>query len=133
MIQKFLPSGPGKSTMHYEVYRNTKSSEEDFKTIADMYARVMSEDKVLCERAQQNLNAGVFINGAMHPRWERGPLFFQNTVREVITEHYKREKAAGEEIWAARQKLPNDAFVSQSDIDICNDIVCGMGKKGLEW
>lgn len=46
MIQKILPTGPIDSTMHYEVYRNKNSSEEDFKTIADTYARVMGEDKV---------------------------------------------------------------------------------------
>lgn len=135
MIQKFLPTGPNNSTMHYEVYRNKNSSDEDFHIIADMYARVMSEDKVLCERAQQNLKAGVYINGALHPRWEKGPLFFQNTVREVITEHHNREKAAGEEIWPARPQMPTGvgADISQDDVDLCNEIVCGMGKKGLEW
>ena len=133
MIQKFLPQGPSKSTMHYEVYRNKNSSEEDFKLISEIYARVMSEDKALCDRAQQNLNSGVFINGELHPRWEKAPLFFQNTVREVITDHYQREKAAGHEIWAARQKLPDNAAVSQVDIDICNDIVCRAGKEVLAW
>ena len=85
MVQKFLPNGPKKSSMHYEIYRNKNSAEEDFKAIADMYARVMAEDKVLCDRAQQNLNTGVFINGQLHSKFEKAPIFFQNTVREVIT------------------------------------------------
>ena len=58
MIQKFLPDTATKSTLHYEVYRNKTSSDADFKLISEMYARVMAEDKVLCERAQKNLNAG---------------------------------------------------------------------------
>lgn len=133
MIQKFLPSGASSCKMHYEVYRNKHSADKDFKLIADMYARVMSEDKVLCERAQKNLNAGVIMNGELHPRWEKGPLFFQQTVREVVTEHYKREKAAGHEIWPARQKLPDDALLSLDDMEICNGISCNTRKEVLVW
>lgn len=72
MIQKFQPSSAKHTKVHYEVYRNRNSSDEDFHTIADTYARVMKEDKALCDRAQANLNAGVFINGELHPRWEKG-------------------------------------------------------------
>ncbi|GAB7323139.1 hypothetical protein MBLNU13_g05640t1 [Cladosporium sp. NU13] len=124
MIQKFMPSSATHTKVHYEVYRNKESSEEDFRTIADTYARVMKEDKALCDRAQANLNAGVFINGELHPRWEKGPLHFQSQVREVITEHFQREKAEGREIWPARQQLPKDA-VSESDMEICNGLACG--------
>lgn len=132
MIQKFLPDGPTRSSMSYEVYRNKHSSEDDFKLISKTYARVMAEDKVLCDRAQKNLNTGVFVNGLLHPRWEKGPLYFQNTVREVITEHYKREKAAGYEIWPARPQLPDDV-VSQQDMEICNGLTCADEKGGLVW
>lgn len=74
MIQKFLPTSATTTKVHYEVYRSTSpaSSEADFRTIADTYARVMQEDKALCDRAQANLNAGVFVNGELHPRWEKG-------------------------------------------------------------
>ncbi|KAI0444652.1 Rieske [2Fe-2S] iron-sulfur domain-containing protein [Xylaria telfairii] len=133
MVQKFLPDGPKKSSMHYEVYRNKDSSDEDFNAIADMYKRVMAEDKVLCDKAQQNLNTGVFINGQLHPKFEKAPIFFQNTVREVISEHYKREKAEGTEVWPARQTLPANAQVSQEDMEICNGLGCGLGKEGLAW
>jgi phenylpropionate dioxygenase-like ring-hydroxylating dioxygenase large terminal subunit len=76
MIQKFMPASATHTKVHYEVYRNKDSSEEDFRTIADTYARVMKEDKALCDRAQANLNAGVFINGELHPRWEKGMFCF---------------------------------------------------------
>ena len=132
MIQKFLPDGPNQSSMHYEVYQNKHSSDKDFNTIADTYARVMSEDKLLCGRAQKNLNTGVFICGQLHPKAEKGPLFFQSTVRKVITEHYNREKAAGHEIWPAKQQLPDDA-ISQEDMEICNGLTCGGEKEGLVW
>jgi hypothetical protein len=77
MIQKFLPSSATHTRVHYEVYRNTSSSEANFRTIADTYARVMIEDKALCDRAQANLNAGVFINGELHPRWEKGMIMLR--------------------------------------------------------
>ena len=133
MIQKFLPTGASKCTMHYEVFRNKNSSDEDFRAIADTYARVMSEDKVLCEGAQKNLNAGVIIAGEMHPRWEKGPLHFQQNVRDVVTEHFNREKAAGHEIWPARQRLPDDAMISKEDLEICNAIACTGAKEQLVW
>ena len=133
MIQKFLPDGPSKSSMHYEIFRNKNSSDEDFHLIADMYARVMSEDKELCRRQQKNLNAGVIVNGELHPRWEKGPLFFQQTCREVVTEHYRREKAAGHEIWPARQQLPDTAYVSQEDLEICNGLSCSTPQEVMAW
>ena len=119
--------------MHYEIYRNKHSGEEDFKLISEMYARVMAEDKVLCDNAQKNLNAGVFVNGQLHPKYEKAPLFFQAVNREVVVEHYKREKAEGREIWPARQKLPDSAVVSQEDIEICQGLGCGAHKEAVDW
>ena len=133
MIQKFMPSGPSKTLVHYEIYRNKRSSEADFRAIADTYARVMLEDKALCERAQKNLLAGVFVNGEMHPRWEKGPLFFQQTVREAIKEHFQREKREGREIWPARQRLPASATMSAEDLEICDGLGCGSQKEMLAW
>lgn len=134
MIQKFLPDGPRKSTMHYEVFRNKNSSDEDFELISNMYARVMAEDKVLCDRAQKNLNAGVFLNGEMHPRCEKGPLYFQGSIRDMVTEHHRREKAEGAEIWPARQKLPTNAAISREDLEMCNSLDCaGDGKRAEEF
>ena len=111
--------------MAYEIYRNRNSSEEDFRLINDMYERVMREDKVLCDNQQKNLDRGVFVNGQLHPKFEKAPLFFQQTVREVITEHYEREKAAGGKVFPARQQLPSNATVSEKDEQISADVCCG--------
>lgn len=133
MVQKFLPSGPKSSKMSYEVYKNKDSSDTDFNLINDMYARVMSEDKVLCNNAQRNLDRGVFVNGQLHPKYEKAPLFFQSSVRDAITEHYEREKSEGRELWPAQQKLPGDAEVSQQDEMICADLACRAQKEVLAW
>lgn len=133
MIQKFIPIGPSRTTISYEVYRNKSSTDEQFRAIADTYRRVMGEDKVLCEGVQKNLNAGVFANGELHPHWEKGPLFFQQTVREVISEHFQREKAEKREIWPARQKLAEGATMSEGDMEICEGLGCGKTKEVLAW
>ncbi|KJK61939.1 Ring hydroxylating alpha subunit catalytic domain protein [Aspergillus parasiticus SU-1] len=133
MVQKFLPKGPNHSTMAYEIWRHKDAKEEDFRLINDMYARVMGEDKVLCNNAQKNLNRGVFVNGELHPKYEKAPLFFQSTCREVVTEHFDREKKEGREIWPARQQLPNDAKVSAKDEEICSGLACGAQKEVLAW
>lgn len=120
MIQKFMPRGPSETQIEYEIYRNKNSSEEDFHLIADMYARVMAEDKALCTNAQQNL--GVYTSGELHPRWEKGPLHFQQSIRDMIYEHVEKEKKAGEEIWPARQVVEN------KDEALCRGLT-----SNLEW
>ena len=128
MVQKFLPHGPNKSKMAYEIYRHKDSTEEAFKAISEPYARVMNEDKVLCMGQQSNLDRGVFTNGLLHPRWEKAPIFFQSAVREAVTEHYEMEKRAGREIWPARQKAKGaGADVSAKDEDSAGDS-CVVGE-----
>ena len=84
----------------------------------------MSEDKFLCDNAQKNISAGVFVNGELHPRMEKGPLFFQRLVREALVEHHEREKSIKQEIWPARQILPTTSMASQKDIEFCSGLAC---------
>jgi hypothetical protein len=134
MIQKFLPKGPKSSTMSYEIYRNRNSTETDFRLISDMYERVMREDKVLCTNAQRNLERGVFVNGQLHPKYEKAPLFFQETCREVVTEHYEKEVAEGREIAPAKQSVKDGGEgISASDESICAGLACGSQRAVLAW
>lgn len=123
--------------MSYQVFRNKNATEEDFQTVNQMYKRIMSEDKVLCAAAQRNINNGVFLNGEMHPRMEKGPLFFQNLCREAVIEHYGKERAANKEIWPARQQLNGyNAEVAEKDMKFCAGLSCSndFNEKGpLAW
>ena len=121
--------------MHYQIFRNKNSSEEDFQLIAKMYNRIVGEDKVLCELAQKNLNAGIFVNGELHPRLEKGPLYFQKVNREVIRKHVKLERAAGKEIWPAKQKVKREGNgeMSWEDELLCEGLSCADGRKEVEW
>jgi hypothetical protein len=133
MLQRFLPSGPSKSAMHYQIFRNKNSTEEQFQMIHQLYKKVVGEDKILCELAQKNLNAEIFVNGEMHSRLEKGPLYFQKQVRQVIWEHYEKEKAAKKEIWPARQQLPASAVESMADAEMCAGLACEGESKGIAW
>ncbi|KAJ5702731.1 Rieske iron-sulfur domain-containing protein [Penicillium malachiteum] len=133
MIQKFLPNSARSSKMAYEIYKNKNSSSEEFHLISDMYERVMREDKVLCDKAQRNLDRNVFISGQLHPKFEKAPLFFQTTAREVVVEHFEREKREGHEIWPAKQKVPGNSQVSDKDEAFCAGLSCGAQKEILAW
>jgi peptide subunit release factor RF-3 len=133
MIQKFHPTSANHSKMAYEIYRNRNSTDEDFKLISEMYERVMREDKVLCNNAQKNLDRNVFINGQLHPKYEKAPLFFQSAVRDAITKHFELEKSEDREIWPAKRKLPFNAQASEKDEEICAAVSCGTNKDSLAW
>jgi hypothetical protein len=119
--------------MEYDVYRHKNASDEDFKMIDSMFKRILNEDKWLCNNAQKNLNAGVFVNGEMHPKMESGPGFFQQSVREHLMHHRKLEDQAGQEIWPARQMLPADSRESKEDLDFCSNLACKNRRDGLAW
>ena len=122
--------------MMYEVYRNKNSSEEDFQRIDAIYKRVMKEDKYLCDLTQKNLNSGVFVNGQMHPKMESGPLYFQQSVREIVQAHHKREQAVKQEIWPARQQLPDtsDSMVASKDVEFCSGLACSTtNQEVMAW
>lgn len=121
-MQRFVPTSPNNCVMRYEVYRNKNSSDENFELINSMYKRIMSEDKYLCENAQKNLERGVFVNGELHPEMEKGPLYFQRVVRQMVQEHFKREENEGREIWPAQQTLPSNASTSKEDMDFCDKL-----------
>ena len=136
MIQRFHPLTPTTSTMSYEIYRNRSSTSQEFHLIADMYERVMREDKVLCDAAQKNLDRGVFVNGQLHPKYEKAPLFFQNTVRQVVKEHWEREKSVGRVVWPAQRGMGENTRVSDGDEEVCRGVeMCKGGgeKEVLVW
>lgn len=116
-MQRFVPTSPTDCEMRYEVYRNKSSTEEDFQLINTMYKRIMSEDKYLCVEAQKNLATGVFVNGLLHPRMEKGPLYFQAVVRDILHEHFDREKELGQQIWPARLAVLTEAESALKDED----------------
>ncbi|KAF4979959.1 hypothetical protein FDECE_17965, partial [Fusarium decemcellulare] len=124
-MMRCVPTSESHCSMEYEVYRHKNASDEDFTRIDQIFKRILAEDKWLCNNAQKNLNAGVFVNGEMHPRMEQGPLYFQNRVRQLLKSHHKLEEAAKKEIWPAQQALPKDASGTEQDMGFCSGLACG--------
>ncbi|CAG8935544.1 unnamed protein product [Penicillium salamii] len=123
-IQKFVASGPHDTRMIYEIYRNKNATDEAFNEVDTIYKRVMSEDKVLCAAAHKNIQRGAFIAGEMHPKMEKGPLYFQKRVRETMLEHYQKEVAAGKEIWPAQHFPSGNKEVTEVDMQFCGAVDC---------
>lgn len=106
-IQRMVPTSPTTSRIENDVFRHESATDEEFKAIIDFYHQVLDEDKVLCDRAQANINTGVYINGEFHPQKEKGPLYFQATVRRHVMEHraLEEDNNNGREIWPAVPKV----------------------------
>lgn len=119
--------------MEYEVYRHKNASDDDFRKIDEMFKRILAEDKWLCNNAQKNLNAGVFVNGEMHPKMEQGPLYFQHRVRELLNHHHQLEQVAKREIRPVQQILPNGCHETEKDLGLCSGLACSKGQAALAW
>jgi hypothetical protein len=66
-----IPVDEKHTRIENEVFRHDSAGDEIFKATMDFYAQVLDEDKELCESAQANLEAGVFVSGELHPDKER--------------------------------------------------------------
>ncbi|KAH7214446.1 Rieske [2Fe-2S] iron-sulfur domain-containing protein [Fusarium oxysporum] len=141
-IQHFNVDKPDKdgmgiySTFYYPnasiTISSNSASDEDFNEISNCFKQILKEDKDLCNAAQKNLNAGIFVNGELHPRVEKGPLFFQETTRKLVMEHHQQEGHEGHEIWPAAPKNGQSGN-GQDDIDFCNKLEACAGSDSLMW
>ncbi|KAF5644095.1 cytochrome P450 monooxygenase oxidoreductase [Fusarium sp. NRRL 52700] len=131
-IMRCIPISASRTKMEYEVYRANTASDEDFNEISDCFKQILKEDKDLCNAAQKNLNAGIFVNGELHSRVEKGPLFFQETTRKLVMDHRKQEEHDGHEIWPAAPKSSQSGN-GQGDIDFCNKLEACTGSESLKW
>lgn len=130
-IMRCVPVSAGQTKMEYEVYRHKGATEEDFTKISEFYKQVLREDKDLCNGAQRNLNAGIFLNGELHPRVEKGPLFFQQITRDLVVAHREREEKEGAEIWPATPQHTVSEKTDQ-DISFCKGLDCMANPERME-
>lgn len=132
-MMRCVPTSATTCSLEYEVYRHKSASNEDFENIDSFFKRVLAEDKYLCEEVQKNLNAGVFTNGEMHPDLESAPIYFQETVREVLMAHRRTEDSQGREIWPATRSMPHSDVTARDDA-FCSGLACKVAQNGeAEW
>lgn len=66
-----IPLTATTSKVENEVYRHKDATDKEFDDINAFYRQVLDEDRELCVGAQENLSAGVFVNGELHPNKEK--------------------------------------------------------------
>lgn len=130
-MMRCVPTSESTCSMEYEVYRHKDASDEDFEHIDSMFKRILAEDKWLCNATQSNLNAGVYVNGQLHPSYEQGPLYFQKLVRQAVIEHRTKEERLKEEIWPSSQDVSGIAATNQ-EIAFCVSLD-PQRSKDLAW
>ena len=117
-----VPTSATTVTSEFEVYRHQDAATEDFEYIDAFFKRVLNEDKELCIRTQKNLNAGVFVNGRLHPHLEKGPAFFQSKIRSLLTSHKVAEDEKKQEIWPGRRAEQHGEI--EEDTLFCSGLSC---------
>lgn len=116
--------------MEYEVYRKIDGNSEEFDRVNQLFKRVLAEDKWLCNETQKNLEAGIYVNGPMHPDYEAGPLYFQSLVKTAIFAHRKEEEKQKSLIWPA---VPDVESRVDEEEAFCTGLSCDTDSKSLAW
>lgn len=129
---RVLPQSASHTILQYDIYTKKGLDEDSKKEFVDFLQLVEYEDFELCQLTQKNLNQGIYSSGYLHPQKERGVLYYQGVVRDMVKEHFQLESQAGKPI--------NPAFVGHSrankDVEeldeICNQLECQSGNE-LQW
>lgn len=127
---RVVPVSATKTSMQYEVYRHKDATDEEFNEVDAFFKQVESEDKGLCNAAQRNLNAGVYVTGDLNSFNEKGVLYFQKLLKDAVVAHREEEKKAGDEIWPTRRMAARTGI--QEEIEFCKDL-CNSYAKEVEW
>ncbi|KAL2828350.1 Rieske [2Fe-2S] iron-sulfur domain-containing protein [Aspergillus pseudoustus] len=130
-LMRVNPTSATTTILQYEVYRHKDAPTEVFDELDVFFKQVEGEDKQLCEGAQRNLNAGVYVNGVLHPSTEKGVLYFQTLVRSALLKHHEAEEAGGRDIWPSVNKI-QEVTKTRSELDFCAKLDCGADA-GLAW
>ncbi|KAL4975290.1 hypothetical protein BDW66DRAFT_160597 [Aspergillus desertorum] len=119
------------------VTATTSKIENEFNAILAFYRQVLDEDRELCEGVQQSLRTGVFMNGELHPEKEKGPIRFQESLKEMVMEHAMEEERLGGEIWPAVPKMTckDGSGKGGEEVRFCErlDSKGCLDGKGLAW
>ncbi|KAK2751839.1 hypothetical protein FQN55_009282 [Onygenales sp. PD_40] len=81
---------PNVTRMEFDYYH--LESGDKFEEYFKFVRQVAMEDYELCEKAQENLQKGVYNEGILNPVKETGVAYYQNRVFDLVTEQHKAEK-----------------------------------------
>lgn len=89
-----------KARIEFDYYHQEPADSDQFATYFQFVRRVALEDYELCEKAQENLENGVYAQGVLNPEKEGGVIHYQGLVRKAVVGQFwreERERERGEE------------------------------------
>lgn len=81
-----------KARMEFDYYHQEPADSDKFANYFQFVRRVALEDYELCEKAQENLENGVYAQGVLNPEKEGGVIHYQGLVRKAVVEQFRREE-----------------------------------------
>jgi hypothetical protein len=139
---RVIPVDRTHSRLEYEIYARKGLDESKMQEFISFLREVEKEDFDLCEACQKNLNAGVYLAGALNPDKENGTLFYQSLVKKMVLQHLAMEKEKGEKIdpayaglRSAKRGAGHGDMVSQVlEMErICRGLETGCGSDEELW
>jgi choline monooxygenase len=87
MMERMMPIGHGGTQLIYDYFLKSEIASDAAETarIMAMSATVTAEDKWICEKVQENIDAGVYDTGVLSTRHEEGVAWFQRMTGAVST------------------------------------------------
>lgn len=83
---------PGITRMEFDYYHKEDSDSEAFEEYFKFVRRVALEDYELCERAQMNLEKGVYCQGILNSEKESGVIHYQQLVRQQVVDLFQKQQ-----------------------------------------
>lgn len=83
-IERIIPVDAGRTRVSYDFFFRDVDARAANDEVVRIACTILDEDRVICERVQHNLAAGVYDTGVLSPRHENGVAAFQQWVRESL-------------------------------------------------
>lgn len=85
MMERMMPIGHDRTRLIYDYFLKPEIAADAAETakIMSMSATVTAEDKWICEKVQENIDAGVYDTGVLSPRHEEGVAWFQRMTGSI--------------------------------------------------
>ncbi|SGZ57687.1 CIC11C00000001586 [Sungouiella intermedia] len=130
---RVLPISATHTILQYDIYTKKGLPDAEKKEFVDFLQLVELEDFNLCQLTQKNLNQGIYGSGFLHPTKERGVLYYQGLVRDMVKDHFALEEKKGGIVNPAYLGGALNDEVKELD-ELCNKLDCGSGEKsGIDW
>ncbi|ODV77699.1 ISP domain-containing protein [Suhomyces tanzawaensis NRRL Y-17324] len=129
---RVLPQSAQHTILQYDIFTKKGLDEATKKEFVDFLQLVEIEDFNLCQNTQKNLDQGVYSSGYLHPQKEKGVLYYQGLVRDMVKEHFAKEQAAGTQIKPASVAYHKKNKDIEELEAICKTVNCGSEKE-FDW